>query len=78
MSDKRRAAVQELLGRILQLHDHGLDSEEIATRILDAEPETALFLTSLLVDLILDSAPQANRSLEYSGSDCLEAFRIHL
>lgn len=57
MSDSREAAAQELLGRILELHSHGLDSEEIATSILDTEPETALFLTSLLVEIILDNVP---------------------
>lgn len=58
LSDSRRAAVQELLGRILELYSHGLNSEEIASRILDTEPQTALFLVSLLVEIILDNVPQ--------------------
>jgi hypothetical protein len=54
MSKNRRAATEELLGRILYLYSHSLDSEEIANRILDTEPETALFLTGLMVEVILD------------------------
>ena len=57
MSDSRRAAARELFSRIMKLHSHGIDSEEIGNQILDTEPETALFLTSLLVEILLDSFP---------------------
>lgn len=41
---------------VLGLHASGRTAEEIATQLLDTEPETALFRAKMLIEIFLDYA----------------------
>jgi hypothetical protein len=53
MNNVHTNATQALLQRILELHSSGLTPQEITTRILTSEPETAGFRAEMLIEIII-------------------------
>jgi len=51
-------ATQTLLQRILEFHSSGLTPQEITTKILTSEPETAMFRAEMLIEIIVTLANQ--------------------
>ena len=56
MNNAHTNGTQTLLQRILELHSSGLTPQEITTKILTSEPETAKFRAEMLIEIIVTLA----------------------
>lgn len=54
MESNGNISTQTVYEQILELHGCGCKSEEIAVQILRTEPETAVLLVGLLVEIIVE------------------------
>ena len=73
MEVKLTKAAQGMLDRVMKLHNSGLSTEEISTRIFTPDMETIKFCIQGMVEIIIE---YGNRYAE-GKKECKKSTKIH-
>ena len=65
MNDRITKSAQKYLDRIMEMHNSGLSSEEIACRILTLDTETVEFCLEAMVEIIIKFVSQYPESKQF-------------